>query len=112
MCERLIGFSVRVCGQCGIAFALPLEYVESRRNDHKSFYCPNGHSRYFPEKNDVERLSEQLSIARKEHNECVIRLSETIEEKDTEIGDLKRSRAHYRGRVARVEKIEESEKVE
>lgn len=53
------------CGRdgCGIVFAVPEIWVTARRKDHHTWYCPNGHQRYFPDKSDVERLQEQLATA-------------------------------------------------
>lgn len=35
------------CGECGIIFSVPANWVESRRRDHVTWYCPNGHPRAF-----------------------------------------------------------------
>ena len=50
-------------GGCGIVFAVPSHWVTERRRDHGSWYCPNGHQRYFPAKSDIELLQEQLATA-------------------------------------------------
>lgn len=39
---------------CGIAFGLDDSFVKSRRNDRKTWYCPNGHSRWFPGKTEAQ----------------------------------------------------------
>lgn len=43
------------CGSCGIWFAAPVEFWTRRRDDHSSFYCPNGHARYFSGKSEAEK---------------------------------------------------------
>lgn len=48
----------------GISFAAPANYVRSRRNDHETFYCPNGHAAAFTGKSEAERLREQLASER------------------------------------------------
>lgn len=53
-----------ICGKCGILFAMPEKFEESRRNDHATFYCPSGHSRYFPGKSEEEKLKRQLQQER------------------------------------------------
>lgn len=35
---------VCICAACGIEFGMPAQYNSARREDGKSFYCPNGHS--------------------------------------------------------------------
>jgi hypothetical protein len=56
------------CANCGITFDLPDHFEEKRRNDHATFYCPNGHSQYFPgktkEQKRIEELEQQLARTR------------------------------------------------
>ena len=35
-------------------------FESERRNDHKTFYCPNGCPRHYPQESDKERLKRQL----------------------------------------------------
>lgn len=48
------------CGTCGVAFSMTEAFHRLRKQDHETFYCPNGHPRYYPEKNDDEQKIEQL----------------------------------------------------
>ena len=50
------------CGKCGIAFAVPPEWLKARKGDHSTFYCPNGHPRYFPGESDAEKLQRRLDF--------------------------------------------------
>lgn len=50
---------------CGISFALPAHFADSRRADHASWYCPNGHSQWFPSKTKEEQLREELAATKK-----------------------------------------------
>lgn len=59
---------------CGIAFSVPASWREERRNDHTTFYCPNGHPRWFPTgtsaleqaKADAANLMRRLECARQD----------------------------------------------
>lgn len=51
------------CGECGITFGMTEEFIKQRRADHHSFYCPNGHSRYYPQKSEAEKLRDRLRSA-------------------------------------------------
>lgn len=51
---------------CGISHAMPSIYVNERRADHKSFYCPNGHAQHFPSQTQEEQLRKCLANANKE----------------------------------------------
>lgn len=61
-------YNVHCCTECGVSYALTNAYDARRRDDHKSFYCPNGHSQHYPQKNEAEaqraraeRLEQQLA---------------------------------------------------
>lgn len=44
------------CANCGIEFATPSHFEKTRREDHKSFFCPNGHSLAFSGVSDSDRI--------------------------------------------------------
>lgn len=48
------------CGECGVEFCMPAGLHAARKSDHKTFYCPNGHPRYFPGKTEQEKRIESL----------------------------------------------------
>jgi hypothetical protein len=48
------------CSECGITFGLPDHYYDSRRREHDTFYCPNGHNQHFPSKTAEEKRIEEL----------------------------------------------------
>lgn len=48
--------------ECGVIIFLPSAIVRRRKEDHESFYCPNGHSQWFPGKTEEQKLREQLQI--------------------------------------------------
>lgn len=54
------------CGECGVSFGLGSEFIKARRADQRTFYCPNGHSRWYPppKRTEADRLREQLEAAR------------------------------------------------
>jgi hypothetical protein len=59
------GLVLKTCPVCGIHYAVPSQFDEKRRQDHRSFHCPNGHSLSFrgetPEERRIRRLSEELN---------------------------------------------------
>jgi hypothetical protein len=56
---RIIG-----CAACSIDFGIGEHFEKARREDHGTFYCPNGHSNYYPQANREERLERELDAAR------------------------------------------------
>lgn len=59
-----VGFVTIECGSCGVTFALTDKYDRARRDDHKTFYCPNGCGRAYLSKNKAEKLQDELSAER------------------------------------------------
>jgi hypothetical protein len=56
-------FFVQDCINCGIPFAVPIEFQNCRRRDGKMFYCPNGHQMSYTE-TEAMKLTKQLDQAR------------------------------------------------
>jgi len=51
------------CSECGIVFGVPDGWHESRRNDGKSFYCPNGHGQHYPKgESEKEKLRRERDL--------------------------------------------------
>ena len=48
------------CCRCGVAFGMTQDFEARRRDDHKSFYCPNGHGQSYRGKTAHEKKIEQL----------------------------------------------------
>lgn len=61
--ETVTTFEVVDCANCAVSFGMPTPLYQSRKKDHASFYCPSGHSNYFPAETEEERLKKELSRA-------------------------------------------------
>lgn len=60
-------FTVIHCSSCNVAFGLQDSFIRNRRGDRKTFYCPNGHSQWYPGETDADkaqRLAGQLDMER------------------------------------------------
>ena len=68
-------FERLTCANCGIAFAMPSLFVDKRREHHNTFYCPNGHTQYFPAETDAERYKRELDAERERHTRTLNRLN-------------------------------------
>ncbi len=53
------------CTECGIEYHVPSNWYKHRRDDHETFWCPNGHGQCFRGKSDKEKLSSELSAERR-----------------------------------------------
>lgn len=65
-------FVVVCCCQCAVEFGLPEGLHDGRREDQGMFYCPNGHSQYFPrgggKDGRIKRLEKELETRNRELN--------------------------------------------
>lgn len=77
MSDRIRAFTVEAghldlfisdCGSCGVIFGIPATLENRRREDHRSFYCPNGHTMYFsgltPTEMKLQKETERASRLR------------------------------------------------
>lgn len=63
---RTIELETHVCGKCGILFGMTIDFIENRKEDHATFYCPNGHARGFLGESKSEKLQRELNTARQQ----------------------------------------------
>jgi len=56
------GLTVLNCANCGMEFGISVDFETRRRDDHKSFYCPNGHPQSFPGKTENEKEIARLKL--------------------------------------------------
>lgn len=55
--------TTEVCCACGCLFAMPTDMQQRRVEDHKSFYCPNGHPQQYTGEREAQRLQRELNAA-------------------------------------------------
>jgi transcription elongation factor Elf1 len=48
-------FELVNCAKCGVAFCVTNDFASRRRSERDSFYCPSGHSQWFPGESDKDR---------------------------------------------------------
>ena len=53
-------FELLNCANCSISFAIPTKLNSELMRNHETFYCPKGHSNYYPGKSDEEKLQEEI----------------------------------------------------
>jgi hypothetical protein len=90
-------FVIVNCAICGVPFTLEKDYERRRREDHSSFYCPSGHSNFFPAKSDVEQLRHELNIA----NSNSAALREQLEIRKEDVRKMERKLIARKGQVTK-----------
>lgn len=88
------------CISCGIEFAFPEEFKRERLNDHRLYYCPNGHSMFYGGKSEAEKLREKLAVEQK--NSAFWRQREADERQQRDHAE--RQRDAYKGHNTRLKK--------
>lgn len=68
---------VQTCCVCGIQFAFPTHWNTRRREDHATWYCPNGHSQSYLIESEVEKerrksamLADQVRMEREQREKA------------------------------------------
>jgi len=78
------------CASCGVIFGVPSGYLENRRKDLASFFCPNGHS-----------LSYRESLLDKERHQRQL-LEQKLAQKDDEIAEALANTAKIERKMKRL----------
>jgi hypothetical protein len=67
-----VTFETLCCSSCGLTYGVPETYKTNLRESHQTFYCPNGHSQWFPGKSEAEKLRDELKRKEQELSDRVI----------------------------------------
>lgn len=86
------------CAACSIDFGIGDDFMRRRREDHATFYCPNGHSNVYREDNEAQTLRKQLARA----NERARVASESERFFREKAAHERRSAAATRGHLTRL----------
>jgi hypothetical protein len=82
---------------CGIMHAVPADFQERRRKDHKTFYCPNGHNASYGGLSAEEQRIKQLESDTKWY-------AERLNEANAREEEAKRALAATKGVLTRTKK--------
>lgn len=87
-----------VCATCSMMFAIPERFDQERRKDHRSFYCPAGHSLSYQHKSNEEKLRDEVAQLQREREFAEAR------ERDLRVNNtqLKLKNAAQRGVTTRI----------
>jgi NMD protein affecting ribosome stability and mRNA decay len=83
------------CGECGIVFSVPDKWLEGRRESHETFYCPNGHLRYFAQENKVEKMNRLLAQEQAAHDQT----KAALRDKKEQLAEEEKKAARLKKRV-------------
>lgn len=55
-----ITLCLETCLTCDLKFGVDSEFLRKRKEDHKNFYCPNGHGQHYPGLSENEKLRQEI----------------------------------------------------
>lgn len=61
-----IEFFVEHCCECRMPFAITMDMQRARRDDHKWFYCPQGHPQHYTGPSEADKLRGEVEKQRQE----------------------------------------------
>lgn len=83
------------CPDCGLTYGISTAFESKRREDKRTFYCPNGHAQGFYGKTQTEReLDAARALAQRE--------AQRRKWAEQEAADARRSAAAHKGWATRV----------
>lgn len=91
---------VQSCCTCSIKFAVPADFDEERRTDHKSFWCPAGHSQSYTGKTEAQKLRDRLEAEERKAASLLAQRDQAIAEADHQAAVAR----GYKGALAKTKK--------
>jgi cytochrome c556 len=73
---------LQTCIACGITFAAPESFLDTLRENHKNFYCPNGHGQHFAQQSEAEKAQAEAEKYKKLWNDEQRYASEVLKERN------------------------------
>ncbi len=65
------------CCNCGVVFGMTSQLKEKRSDDHKLFYCPNGHGQHYTGESEAEKNARLLREEQARHQRTLARENDT-----------------------------------
>lgn len=90
------------CYLCGVLFGIEGGYDERRRKDHKSFFCPNGHSQAYVGPSQAERERDAAVAERDAARALAERESRRRRNAEITAEHERRSAAAHKGWATRI----------
>jgi hypothetical protein len=90
---------IETCCECGVTFAFTAGYYNDRREDGKSFCCPNGHKQYYTN-SEAQKLKNALANAKRQE-ETANWWREQAEEKGRSLSATRGQITKIKNRIAK-----------
>lgn len=74
--QHVIEIFTEECCSCGVLFGMTQEFKKERLQDHRNFYCPNGHHQHYTAETDAEKNARLLREEQARHQRTLQRENE------------------------------------
>jgi hypothetical protein len=93
-------FNTETCchAGCGVMFAMGVDFMRRKRDDHTAFYCPSGHQMFYRGNSDLENTRAALDRA----NRATANARESRNAARQIAATERRSAAAYKGHLTRM----------
>ena len=88
-------FETESCCNCGMAFAMEVDFQKRRRADHKLFYCPAGHAQHYTGASAEQKLQRELAQKQRDLDEARHRAARA----ENERANIQKAHRKMRARV-------------
>lgn len=86
------------CASCNIDFGIGDDFMSRRRQDHGTFYCPNGHSNVYNGDSEAEKLRKEVERSKQRERDA---FDYATRERERRLL-AERQRAAAKGQVTRI----------
>lgn len=101
--SKIISFRHEKCANCGLQFCMPDDFMERRREDHHTFYCPNGHAQHYTDENKDQKIKNlEAQVKREQERTATEREKTSLIRREKEHAE--RSASTYKGQVTKIKR--------
>ena len=95
------------CCSCGIQFGVPASWLKKHKDNHTSFYCPNGHKLHYPGPSEAEKLLRKIELLKEDNKRAWSYQRQAVEKAQRESLSHRATRGHVTRLRNKIEACEE-----
>ena len=73
--NHFVTVETEICCSCGTVFGIEQQLKINLRNNHRTFYCPNGHGQNYVGKSEAEKLRDEVTRLKSQQDQLNADLS-------------------------------------
>ena len=80
--QTVLHFKTTHCITCGVVIAMVDKFYDRRLHDHKTYYCPSGHSQHFIGESEAAKNARLLREEQARHQRTLSRANDAERERN------------------------------